>query len=220
MKKPLVAMLIISVAFFFFLLGSSVYRKTRGIKANKKFYKNYMGKESLAFTFSHMGEITGCRGCADIVDLKITPSILPYGFIEVNNCNNGVLCIRDSRVPDWKINKHVLVMGDFTIPHKDYQVCFELVTDKSGQISVQESYGNYASDEVPLLDETLYIPGKFDGQEFVLSYRKVINPEKKKQGSLEPSEMGRMIRQEKAKREKYRMKMLDDIKGGLWKDQK
>ena len=203
----MIKFILIFVLFFLILSGKDVYAVSEG-KTYEEIIKEEIGARPYPSQLEVLSVADGCFGCVDIVDFKVIPGVLPSVLVEPNNCNNGVLCIWGWGGRGWEHNKHTMIIGNLVIPHRVHQVCFELLKDSSGKIYVQESDGNTASSKAPL-DETLSVLGKFDGQEFTLSYKKVVNPERKKKGCVDPWEHERLKREgedrEKAHQAEIRM---------------
>lgn len=104
----------------------------------------------------------GCFGKTVILDLEVEPEI-DCLTIEVNNCNGGVLEVRNScREP--------LVLGGVEINPSDGTASLE-VSKEDGQYLLTQTAGNFAQ-YIPQADEEIEVWGTLGDQKIKVSFTK------------------------------------------------
>lgn len=104
----------------------------------------------------------GCFGKTAILDLAVEPENACL-VVEVNNCNGGVLEVRNSCPEAW-------VMGTITVPPSDY-ASFDVIEEEGGAYALTEASGNF-TDHIPEENVTVSMTGLLGGQEIKLSFTK------------------------------------------------
>ena len=106
--------------------------------------------------------IGGCFGKTAILDLTIEPEHECLD-ITVNNCNGGVLEVRNS-CPE------TLVLGQVEIPPSDY-VSLDVVEEENGAYSLSQVSSNF-SDYIPQENKNIVITGLLGSQEIKVTFRR------------------------------------------------
>jgi len=104
----------------------------------------------------------GCFGITAILDITIEPEI-DCLEIEANNCNGGVLEVRNTC-------QEILILDDFEIPPMD-SVSFDVIEKGDGTYSLVDIYSNF-SDYIPDEDKTINISGMLGSQEIKVVFTK------------------------------------------------
>jgi hypothetical protein len=105
----------------------------------------------------------GCSGKTAIVDLQVIPDINTI-IIKVNNCNGGVLEVRNS-------SDQLLVLGGVEIEASDYVSLDVIERQSDGFYSLKDISSNF-SDYVPVQDEVITVLGVLGQEQFIVSYTK------------------------------------------------
>jgi hypothetical protein len=108
--------------------------------------------------FQMMG---GCFGKTAILDLTVEPENECLE-ITVNNCNGGVLEVRNKCVEE-------LVLGGVRVPPSESMGLD--VVEENGEHSLIETYSNF-SEHVPETDQKIEIAGTLGSQEIKVSFTK------------------------------------------------
>jgi hypothetical protein len=106
--------------------------------------------------------IGGCFGKTAILDLTVEPENECL-VITVNNCNGGVLEVRNS-CPE------TLVLGKVEIPPSDY-VSLDVVEEENGAYSLSQVSSNF-SDYIPQENKNIVITGLLGSQEIKVAFRR------------------------------------------------
>ena len=104
----------------------------------------------------------GCFGKTAILDLAVEPEVECLD-IDVNNCNGGVLEVRNGC-------DEVLVLGGVEVSPADY-VSLDVVEGEDGGYGLADVSGNF-SDHVPEADRKVEIIGTLGTQEIRLAFTK------------------------------------------------
>lgn len=105
----------------------------------------------------------GCSGKTAILELQVVPNIDTI-IIKVNNCNGGVLEVRNS-------SDQLLVLGGVEIEASDYVSLDVIGWQADGYYSLKEISSNF-SDYVPVQDEAIAIQGVLGQEQFIVTYTK------------------------------------------------
>jgi hypothetical protein len=105
----------------------------------------------------------GCSGKTAIVDLQVIPDIDTI-IIKVNNCNGGVLEVRNS-------SDQLLLLGGVEIEASDYVSLDVIEWQSDGFYSLKDISSNF-SDYVPVQDEVITVLGVLGQEQFIVSYTK------------------------------------------------
>lgn len=107
----------------------------------------------------------GCFGKTAILDLSVEP-LFDCLRIEQNNCNGGVLEVRNSC-------QETLVIGDVVIYPSEYAT-FDVVEDENGNYSLREVDSNF-SDFIPEENRLITASGMLGSQKIKVSFFKTAN---------------------------------------------
>jgi hypothetical protein len=105
----------------------------------------------------------GCSGKTAILDLQVSPKIDSI-IIKVNNCNGGVLEVRN-------MSDQLLNLGNVQIEASDYVSLDVKEPLSSGFYSLKEISSNF-SDYVPGQDEVIKVLGSVGTEQFTVTYTK------------------------------------------------
>jgi hypothetical protein len=104
----------------------------------------------------------GCFGTTVILDITIEPEIECLE-IEANNCNGGVLEVRNTC-------QETLILDDFEIPPMD-SISFDVIEEADDSYSLVDIYSNF-SDFIPEENKAINISGMLGSQEIKLVFTK------------------------------------------------
>jgi hypothetical protein len=105
----------------------------------------------------------GCFGKSIIKGLKVEPAIETI-VIEANNCNGGVLNIRN-------LGKQPVSLGGIDVEAGDYCIVDIQGRLGDGEYALKKSGSNF-SGYIPVNDEQVVVRGRLGSREFVVSYIK------------------------------------------------
>jgi len=110
-----------------------------------------------------MAPTGGCFGKSAIKDLKVEPAMETV-IIETNNCNGGVLNIRN-------LDSQALSLCGLEIGPGDYAIVDIQGRLADGSYELKKSGSNF-SGYIPVADEKVTVRGRLGSREFMLSYIK------------------------------------------------
>ncbi len=106
----------------------------------------------------------GCFGKSIIKELKVEPALEAI-VIEANNCNGGVLNIRN------RDNHQPVSLGGIDVGAGDYAIVDIQGRLADGEYALKKTGSNF-SGYIPVTDEKVIIRGRLGSREFVVSYIK------------------------------------------------
>jgi hypothetical protein len=105
----------------------------------------------------------GCFGKTAILDLQVTPKIDSLIF-QVNNCNGGVLEVRNT-------SNQLLVLGGVEIVASDYVSLDVQERQSNGFYRLKETSSNF-SQYIPVQDEVIKVDGLLGQEQITVTYTK------------------------------------------------